>query len=192
MHLHFKDVGRSSSQPGCTMRPPSSTGRRGCTRAKAADRGRPAARTARAPEGTCLSWHPGPPAPSWQTAPPTKAPLLPTDTHGGSPALSRRSGQRRKDSTFGRPCEQLLLSHADRQPLQEEVRKHLLCARHRASTSGSQPHPGCLASGSAPQQRHVSPLPPGPGDAARPHAPTQNPAQVASRDRASSDPEKTR
>lgn len=46
MHLHFKDVGRSSSQPGCTMRPPSSTGRRGCTRAKA--------------EGTCLSWHPGP------------------------------------------------------------------------------------------------------------------------------------
>lgn len=90
IHLHFKDIGRSSSQPGLTKRPPSSTGRQRCTQVKAADLGSPAARM----RPCCLCPHgrrstrdvpflaPSDPSSmlrsrsSWQTTSSTKAPLL--------------------------------------------------------------------------------------------------------------------
>lgn len=122
MHLHFKDVGRSSSQPGCTMRPPSSTGRRGCTRAKAADRGRPAARTARAPEGTCLSWHPGPPAP-----------LANCTSHQGPPPPHRHT--RRQPS----PSEPAFRPKAEGFDIRETLRTAPTLPRRPAAPPGGSP-----------------------------------------------------
>lgn len=72
-----------------------------------------------------------------------------------------------KDLTFGRHC------HADCQPLQEYVRS-TYCVPGRASTSGSQRHPGCPAAWRGHRQRRASPLPPVPGDTARPRTPSQN------------------